>query len=532
MIQRRSLGRGLAAGAVAGLAMPRLAPAQGAGRTLRFIPQGGLTNLDPMATTATVTRNHALMVYDTLFGLGQDHAPKPQMAEGHEVSDDGLATTIKLRPELRFHDGEPVRAQDCVASVLRWSKRDILGQRLGLLLEEMRVLDDDRFAIRLKRPWSGLLFALGKPSASICAILPERLARSEPGRAPLAEQIGSGPFRFRASQFVPGSVAAYERNQHYVPRDEPPDFLAGGKPVHFDRVEWRAQPDPAVAAAALQANEADWWETPLATLLPLLRRDSDIAVEVVNTAGALATLRFNHLHPPFDRPEVRRALLPAIDQRAFMRAALGDDPALWHVPSGAFTPGTPLANEIGLEALSGPRNPEAARRALRASGYDGRKVVMLQPTDYPIIAALAEVAAATMRQVGFDVDVQTMEWATLLQRRASREPADKGGWNVFCTTWEGLDVAVPGSHQPLRGHGQDAWFGWPTSPRREALRERWFAAADLAEARRIAEEMQQLLWEEAPFIPLGLLRPPQAYRRSLTGILVGGPPLFWGVKRG
>jgi peptide/nickel transport system substrate-binding protein len=331
---------------------------------------------------------------------------------------------------------------------------------------------------------------------------------------------------------VPGSLAAYERFNGYVPRDEPADFLAGGKVVHFDRVEWRVMPDAATAAAALQNNEADWWESPPADLLPSLRRNRDIAVEVVNSAGVLAMLRFNHLHPPFDKAEIRRALLPALDQRSFMQAALGEDAALWQVPAGAFTPGTPLANEAGLEVVTTPRDLEAAQRALRASGYDGRRVVMLQPTDNPTLNAMSAVAADLLRRVGFAVDLQSMDWATLVQRRTRQEAPEQGGWNVFCTSWEGLDVMVPGSHQPLRGSGATGWFGWSSSPRREALRDAWFEAPDLPAQRRIAEDLQRLVWEEAPFLPLGLLRPAQAWRRSLSGIVTGGPPLFWGVRRG
>lgn len=523
--------RTLLQGAALTLAAPRLAGAQSAARTLRFVPQGNLANIDPIWTTTTIARNHGLMVYDTLFGLGRDYQPKPQMVAGHEVSSDGLTHTITLRPELLFHDGEKVRAVDCIASIARWSKRDVLGQRLGLLLQEMRAKDDSSFEIVLKKPWPGLAWALGKPSANMCAIMPERVAKTDPFQQ-ITEYIGSGPFRFRASQWVPGSQAVYERFNRYVPRNEPADFLAGSKQVHFDRVEWRIMPDPATAAAALQNNEVDWWETPLADLLPVLRRNRDIAVEVVNSAGALGMIRFNHLHPPFDNAAIRRAILPAIDQRAFMQAALGEDPALWRVPAGAFTPGTPLANDAGLEVLTGPRDPEAAKRALAAAGYRGQKVVILSPSDFPTLNALAEVAADTLRRIGMNVDLQVMDWGTLVQRRASKESVEKGGWSIFCTTWEGLDVSVPGSHQAIRGNGQEGWIGWATSPKREALREAWFDAPDLATEKRIAEDIQRLVWEEAPFIPLGLLRPPQAYRRSLTDIVTGGPPLFWNVRRG
>jgi len=290
-------------------------------------------------------------------------------------------------------------------------------------------------------------------------------------------------------------------------------------------------PDPATAAAAMQANEADWWEQPLADLLPLLRRNRDIAIEVVNTAGALGMLRFNHLHPPFDNPAVRRAVFPAMDQRAFMQAALGEDPALWTVPAGAFTPGTPLANDAGLEVLTGPRSADAAKRALAAAGYRGESVVLLSPSDLPTQSALCEVAADTLRRIGMRVDLQMMDWGTLVQRRAKREAPAQGGWNAFCTTWEGLDVSVPGSHQPIRGNGLEGWIGWATSERREALRDASFDAADPETARRIAEDIQRVVWDEAPFVPLGLLLPPMAFRRGLTGIVKGGPPLFWNVRR-
>jgi peptide/nickel transport system substrate-binding protein len=393
----------------------------------------------------------------------------------------------------------------------------------------LRAPADYRLDILLKMPWPGLSWALGKPSASICAIMPERLAKTDPFTA-VTETIGSGPFRFRQADWVPGSLAVYERNAHYVSRDEPPDFLAGGKPVHFDRVEWRIIPDPATAAAALQTNEIDWWETPLADLLPVLRGSRDIAIEVVNSAGALGVLRFNHLHPPFDNPAIRRAIFPAIEQSAFMAAALGEDQALWQVPAGVFTPGTPLATDAGLEVLTGPRDPEAAKLALAAAGYRNRKVVILSPSDFPTLSALAKVAADTLRRIGMNVDLQAMDWGTLVRRRASKEPPEHGGWNIFCTTWEGLDVAVPGSHQPLRGDA--GWIGWSTSQRREALRETWFEADNLAAAKRVADELQMLVWEEVPFVPLGLLRPPMAYRRSLNGLVTGGPPLFWGVRRG
>ena len=511
------------------IAAPALAQDAAAG-TLRFVPQGNLANIDPVWSATVLARNAGLMVYDTLFGMGRDFRERPQMAASHEVSADGLTHTIVLRRGLLFHDKEPVRARDCIASVARWSKRDVLGQRLDALLDEMRAVADDRFEIRLKRPWPGLTWALGKPSANICAIMPERVARTDP-YTQITDYTGSGPFRFRGDLWVPGSIAVFERNHDYVPRDEAPDLLAGGKRVHFERVEWRVMPDPATAAAALQNNEVDWWEYPLADLLPVLRRNRQIAVQLVNTAGNLGVLRFNFLHPPFDNPAVRRAILPAIDQRAFMDAAIGTDPTLSRVPAGVFTPGTPLANEAGLEVLSGPRDLERAKRLLGEAGYRGERAVMLAATDLPLLQGLTEVGADMLRRMGFNIDLLAMDWGTQIQRRTNRGPVDQGGWSVFCTTWEGLDVSVPGSHQPIRGHGANAWSGWPTSPRLEALREAWFDAPDPEAEKRIAEDIQRAVWEEVPFVPLGLTLRPQTYRRGITGIITGGPALFWNVRR-
>ncbi|MFZ6762615.1 ABC transporter substrate-binding protein [Pseudoroseomonas sp. WGS1072] len=535
MASRRTLLRTAAAGTAAALAAGRMAaPALaqgGAARTLRFVPQGNLASMDPIWGTSVLSRNAGLMVYDTLFGIGSDFQVRPQMAAAHAVSADGLTHTVTLRPGLRFHDGEPVRARDCIASIRRWSKRDVLGQRLDLLLNEMVAVSDERFTIALKRPWSGLTWALGKAGANICAIMPERIAQTDPFTQ-ITEIVGSGPYRFLRDEWVAGSLAAFACNAAYQPREEAPDLLAGGKPVHFDRVEWRVMPDAATAAAALQNNEADWWEAPLPDLLPVLRGNRQIVVETINTFGAFGVLRFNHLNPPFDNPAVRRALFPAVDQEAFMQAAMGTDPALYQIPAGAFTPGTPLANDAGLEILSGPRDVEKARQLLRASGYRNERVVLLSATDLPNLQAMTEVAADVMRRVGFNVDLVAMDWGTQIQRRTNRGPVEQGGFSAFCTTWEGLDTSVPGSHQPLRGNGAGAWSGWPTSPRREALRDAWFEATDPAAEKRIAEALQQAVWEEAPFIPLGLQRPQQAYRRGITGVLKGGPSLFWNVRRG
>ena len=312
--------RFLAAGAAV-LACPAIAQSAGGG-VLRFVPEGNLQNPDPIWTTTTVARNHEFMIWDTLYGQDGQGRPCPQMAAGHELSEDRLSWRFTLREGLRFHDGEPVRAQDCVPSILRWARRRGLGQAMLAQLDGIRVLDDRRFEIRLTRPYPLMLTALG---TDVCFVMPERIARTDPF-SQIGEYVGSGPYRFVRDEWVSGARAVYARWDRYVPVEAPPDFTSGAKLARFDRVEWIVMPDPATAASALQQGEVDWVQQPLVDLLTVLRGAPGVQVVVNDAIGVIPMIAFNHLHPPFDNPRLLRALLPAVDQSAFVEAAMGGEP--------------------------------------------------------------------------------------------------------------------------------------------------------------------------------------------------------------
>jgi peptide/nickel transport system substrate-binding protein len=525
---RRSLLFGIAAAAAPPTPTVR---AQGAAaRTLRFVPQADLSVLDPVITTAYVVRNHALMVYDTLYGLDGSLLPSPQMVEQHLVEDGGRRWTFRLREGLLFHDGEPVRARDCVASIRRWSLRDPLGQLMAARTEHMAATDDRSFVIRLSRPFAPMLDALGKLAPPICAIMPERLALTDPARA-VAEVVGSGPFRFRADQWLTGSRVVYERFAAYRPRGGgAPAWTAGPKVAHLDRIEWHTIPDPSTAAAALLRGEVDWWERPDIDLLPLLRRNRDLIIETTPQLGTVSICRLNHLHPPFDNPAIRRALLRAVSQADFMNAVAGTEAGAWQDGVGIWPPGTPLATDAGMEVIVAPRDIERARDDIRQAGYRGERVVSLVSTDFPTGKAAGEVGADLFRRLGLNLDHVATDWATVVQRRTSREPVERGGWSCFYTGFATLDLLNPGVHQPVRGGGERAWFGWPSIPRMEELAGAWLDAPGLPAQRAIAAEMQRLAFDEVPYIPLGQYFLPTAYRRSLTGVL-RGPPVFWNLRR-
>ncbi|MEN3287558.1 MAG: peptide/nickel transport system substrate-binding protein, partial [Bradyrhizobium sp.] len=312
--RRTMLGAGVTA-----LAAPRLALGQGA-RGLRFVPQADLAVLDPVFTTATVTSNHACMVFDFLYGLDADFQPQPQMVDGHDVSQDGLLWTMRLRDGLRFHDGSPVLARDAVASIQRWGTRDMYGQEVLARADEITAADDRTLRFRFKQPFPGLPAALGKIGASVCAIMPERLART-PATQQITEMVGSGPFRFVSGEQMVGARVVYERFADYVPRPGAPQSrLAGAKLAHFDRVIWNIIPDQATAAAALTAGEVDWLEYTNSDLRPMLDRNRAVKTQLVDDLQT-TILRFNWLQPPFDNAAVRRALLGMIVQSDFMTAA-------------------------------------------------------------------------------------------------------------------------------------------------------------------------------------------------------------------
>jgi peptide/nickel transport system substrate-binding protein len=520
--RRAALGAGAAL-----LAAPRAGRAQNS-RVLRFVPQTDLAVLDPVFTTAAVTTNHSGMVFDYLYGLDAKFRPQPQMVAGHVVENDGLTWTMTLREGLRFHDGEPVRGRDAVASIRRWGARDMYGQEVIARADEITAPDDRTIRFRLKRPFPNLPAALGKNGASVCPIMPERIAATEATRQ-VTEMVGSGPYRFLADERMAGARAAYARFEGYIPRpDGTASRTAGPKIAHFDRVEWIVIPDQATAAAALMAGEVDWLEVTNSDLSPLLKRSRDVRVHL--TEDLFATImRFNWLQPPFDKPGIRRALLGAVNQEDFMVASYGTDAAAWEIGVGYFTSDSPMAGKAGLEVLTGPRDLAKVKRDLIAAGYAGERVVILQADDYPSLKGLAEVAADLLKQVGMNVEVQSGDWGTISTRRANRGPLDKGGWSVFVT---GLSNTIdPGGHLGLRANGARAWFGWPDSPKLEELRQDWITAPDMEAQAAICADMQRQALRDVPYIPLGEYRTLTAHRSNLSGFAPGAP-LFYGVRRG
>ncbi len=513
----------------AGLLVPA-AHAQTSGKTIRFIPEADLRSLDPIWTTAYITRNHGYMVYDTLFALDEHFKPQPQMVDTWTVSDDKLTYTFTLRDKLKFHDGTPVRSADCIASLARWMKRDGLGQVMAQSVGEMKAKDDRTFSIILKQPFPLLLEAIGKLSSNVPFIMPERVASTD-ANTQITDPTGSGPFKFVKEEWVPGNKAVYVRNPDYVPRSEKPSWAAGGKVVKVDRVEWVYIPDPATAANALAAGEVDWWQQLPPDLVPELKNNPDVTIANVDPLGSIGVLRFNQLQPPFNNQKLRQAVLAVIDQKEIMTALAGDDQSNWQTCYSYYTCKTPMASEAGAAPLSGPRDVAKAKQLIKDSGYNGERVVIMTATDQYIVDRQAQIVAERLREAGLNVDLQAMDWGTLITRRTSKEPVEKNGWSIFFTWLVGPDMINPALNFPIRANGEKAWFGWPTDDKIETLRAQWMAAPDLEAQQQLAAAIQEEAFTSVPYIPTGQFIIPTAFRKNLKGVIVAPVVFLWNVEK-
>jgi peptide/nickel transport system substrate-binding protein len=468
------------------------------------------------------------MVYDTLFGTDAHFQPQPEMVDRWEASPDKLVYTFTLRDKLAFSDGQPVRSADCIASLDRWMQRDGLGQMLARSVDTMSAVDDKTFTIALKRPFPLLLNALGKPSSNVPFIMPERIAKT-PANEQIKDAIGSGPFIFVKDEFEPGHKVVYVKNPNYAPRAEPPSWTAGGKAPKVDRVEWIYIPDQTTALNALVAGEVDWWQQVQTDAVPVLEKTPGVTVAELEPLRYTGNMVFNHLQPPFNNPKLRQAVLRGVDQASYMAAVAGNTrfSALCYSYYGC---GVPMSTEAGAEALKPPRDLAVAKKLVAESGYKGEPAAVLDPIDYGAAHILALVTADLFKRLGIAVDLQAMDWGTVLSRRTKKDPVDNGGWSVFFGSLAGADALDPAVNFELRGNGDKAWFGWPTDPKIEELRENWVFAEDDAARRRLADEIQEEAFRSVPFVPLGQFAIPTAYR-NITGIVAAPVVVMWNVEK-
>jgi peptide/nickel transport system substrate-binding protein len=506
-----------------------VASASAQDKVLRVVPHSNLNILDPIWTTQYMARNHGYMVYDTLFGTDEKSRVQPQMVDKWSASQDQRQWSFTLREGLEFHDGKPVTGEDVIASLQRWGRRDAMGQKLMSFVERMDSPAPNQFRILLREPCGFVLEALGKPSSNVPFIMPKRVADT-PADKQIEDAIGSGPYIFKRDEFKPGDKAVYVKNQKYKPRKESPSGTAGGKHVYVDRVEWNlALRDAQSQVNALANGEVDVIERPAFESYEQLKKVSDVALVNKDPLGFQYMCRFNHLHPPFNNAKVRQAAIAAMVQEPFLRAQVGIK-EFYRPCASMFTCNTPYGSAKGSEIQS-KSNMKKAQELVKASGYDGSPVLIMKPTDLASITKLPDVAAQLLRQAGFKVDLQAMDWNSVVSRRAKKEPPAQGGWNIFCTAWVAPDIWNPLANAAIGGAGEKSWFGWPSDPELEKLRDDFARATDEPKKKALAEAIQARAFEIGTHAPLGEYINPLASRKGVTGWVIGPGDIYWNVKK-
>ena len=521
-------GASIAAGTLPFLGGETLAQKATAAKTLKVIHTGNLASLDPIWTTAPPTKDYAYLVFDQLFAVDSKYVPHPQMAEGFTLEDDGKTYVITLREGLKFHDNAPVLPADCIASIQRWGARDGFGQLTMKVVDGFETVNDRTFKIKLKKPFAMLPAALGKSNSSQCFIMPERMAKVDPMKQ-VTETIGSGPFRFVKEEFVSGAKAVWAKFDGYIPRKEPVDSIAGGRIPAVDRVEWAFISDSSTAMAALVAGEQDYWDAPSPDLVPIMKADPNIVVQARNLTGSYYMLQLNHTQAPFNNPKVRQALAMAVDQENFLKSAVSD-PTLMKPVYSYYGADSPYYTEDGADVLK-TKSIDKAKAALKEAGYNGEKAVILGVMENPISAAMCQVTEDLLRRIGMNFELVAMDFSTMAQRRTSKEPSDKGGWSCFKISWTGSDIVNPAVHQMLRAAGTSGWFGWPTDPEMEKLRDQWIEATTEADQKKAAIALQVQSFKTLPYIPLGSFVQLVAYRKNLTGVWPCPVQAYWNIGK-
>jgi peptide/nickel transport system substrate-binding protein len=521
----------LALGAALALALPLAAPAQQP-KTLRVAMHADVRSIDPFWSTQTIIGIHANMIYDTLFSSDINLKPQPQMVDTWTVSDDRKTYTFTLRPGLKFHDGSPVTTKDVIASLQRWGKRDGAGKTLLGYTASMTAKDDKTFVWTLTEPYGLLIDTIAKSGTSLPVIMREKEAMVD-AFTQITEAIGSGPFMFKRDEWVPGSKTVYTKFQDYVPRKEPASGHAGGKVVKVDRVEFVWISDPATAQAALMTGEIDFLENPAPDFLPMLEAARGIKLETHPAMGTMGIIQMNHLHPPFNNAKARQALFYLIDNADYLNT-IAADKKLQTLCFSYFGCGVEMETDAGSEPYKGKKDPKKAEQLFREAGYNGEPITILHATDHAYIAPAGLVLQQQLRQAGFlKLDVQSMDWGSVVARRAKKEPPAQGGWNIFITGTTVLNSSSPMTHTSLAMACDKAWFGWPCDKQFEEMRTSWAFASDTAKRKQIAEALSKRAYEQVPYISFAQWRNPVAYRADrLSGVItMPSLPPMWNIEK-
>ena len=288
-------------------------------------------------------------------------------------------------------------------------------------------------------------------------------------------------------------------------------------------------PDQQTAVNALEAGEIDSIEAPQHDLYPLLRKNWNVELVTPSKWGNQYIYRFNQLHKPFDNPKIRQAMLYALNQKDFLDGVI-DDPEYYRVCKAMFICGGPYETTAGF-ADKYESDFAKARQLLVEGGYDNTPVVLLHSTDLYVLANTAPIAKSLMEKAGMKVDMQSMDWQTLVARRARKDPPEKGGWNVLITSTSGPDAIDPLVLGFVVATCDKAAFGWPCDEELTRLRNAFADEMDERKRKEIVEMIQLRVVEVPTHAFLGQFTSAMARRKNIAGNVASPVTVFWNVEK-
>jgi peptide/nickel transport system substrate-binding protein len=496
---------------------------------LAFAPRELPASLDPIATPSFATRTAAMAVFETLYGTDAELNPAPQMLERHRIEEDGKVWFLGLRPNLLFHDGARVTARDCVASLRRWMRGDRAGRALGQRLDVLEAVDDLTLRLRLAKPNNWVPLMLTKSQLSPPVIMPERICATAPD-TPVEQIIGSGPFQVPNFRWRPGDDLDFVRFEQYQPRTGASSFTGGRRVAVLDRVSWRFRNDP---VAALRDGSADWAETLPPDVAADQLRDASITVDTLDRVGNYAMLRCNTLRGPTANQKIRQAILAGVDPGNVMETVFQISGERFATSIGLYPSASEYASAAGMDRIGGKQSPKMIKAMLKAAGYNGETMVLINPVDNLIHSRLTAAAFDELREIGLTIEQRDLDRQEFAAWRARAKTDD---WSLLCDSVPAADhydpVAISAGPGPAGGGSAGGlWPGWTDDAATTRSRDNWIDARDLRAKRSIAAQLQDQVFTFAPFIPLGVWFPLAGWRDVLTGLQKGPFPVFWEVAR-
>jgi peptide/nickel transport system substrate-binding protein len=463
-------------------------------------------SLDLHWTTAVITQQITWHVYESLFTYDKNYSPTPMLADSYTVTDGGRRHTIKLRQGVKFHNGKEMTSADVVPSLKRWGKMATPGKAVFKFVEAVEAKGPYEVVIHMKEPSAALLDGLARPN-NAAAIYPKEIIDAA-GEAQVKEFIGTGPYRF--VEHKPDRHIKLARFKDYVARQEPPDGFGGKRTAYLDEILFIPVPDVTVRLAGVETGEYHYAQQIKQDQYDRIKTMRDVQARVIKPS-AWSTAVLNHKQGLMTDKRLRQALQAALDMEAIMAAGFGHR-EFYRLDPGLMYPEQPQWHSKTSAELYNQKNKAKAQKLLKDAGYAGQPVRWVTTKEYEWMYKNALVAKQQLEETGFKIDLQVVDWATLVQRRNKPEL-----WDVFSTGF------TFGPEPALITSVQCNWPGWWCLEEKERALDALAKETDPKKRRVQLERVQQLFYEDVGRIKFGDYFSLEVVRKDVRNF----PPLPW-----